>query len=366
MKGRERFLTALNNERPDRLPCQMHHWMTYYLNTYLHGMSDLEAYRYLGMDPVLYRGPDFIYNPSDLSKWEEKFIDLGVDQHGVHHWEKTIITPKGQLHTAGSWDVFTSWVTEMPIKNEGDFELWNEFIPLPEKVDWTPVIEAKKEIGDTGIVRGGFFDFGQGSPWQSFCDYLFATEPAIFMAMDDPDWLHYALKSMLDKKLKVIERAGKFELDLVETGGGGGSCSVISPSMHKEFCLPYDKIQHEAIHNAGCKVVYHLCGKLMDLLQMVVENGADALETMTPPGMGADCDIAKADREVGDKLCFIGGFDQNAGFERGNPSLVRKMVHELFEACQHGGYIVCPSDHFFFGDPENLRAFADAAKECIY
>ena len=37
MTSRERLLAALNNERPDRLPCQVHGWMQYYLDTYLDG-----------------------------------------------------------------------------------------------------------------------------------------------------------------------------------------------------------------------------------------------------------------------------------------------------------------------------------------
>jgi len=35
MTSRERMLTALNNGRPDRLPCQVHGWMPYYLHNYL-------------------------------------------------------------------------------------------------------------------------------------------------------------------------------------------------------------------------------------------------------------------------------------------------------------------------------------------
>jgi uroporphyrinogen decarboxylase len=105
----------------------------------------------------------------------------------------------------------------------------------------------------------------------------------------------------------------------------------------------------------------------MPMLDLVVESGADGLETMTPPAMGGDCDLREASRRVGDKLFFIGGFDQNAGFETGTPEKAREQVYALFEATKdHAGYICCPSDHFFHGDPQCLQAFADAAKECIY
>lgn len=104
----------------------------------------------------------------------------------------------------------------------------------------------------------------------------------------------------------------------------------------------------------------------MPLLDIVALNGADGLETMTPPEMGGDCDLRKADEQVGDKLFFIGGFNQNGGFENGTPEAVRSMVLELFEAARHGGFILSPSDHFFFGNPDNIQTFVDTVRECIY
>ena len=47
----------------------------------------------------------------------------------------------------------------------------------------------------------------------------------------------------------VVVRVG--ELDVVETGGGASSSTVISPKMHDEFCLPYDRDMHRAVHDAG-------------------------------------------------------------------------------------------------------------------
>jgi uroporphyrinogen-III decarboxylase len=87
---------------------------------------------------------------------------------------------------------------------------------------------------------------------------------------------------------------------------------------------------------------------------------------MTPPAMGGDCDLTEANRRVGDKICFIGGFDQNNGFENGSPEIVKEMVQKLFNACPNGGYICSPSDHFFFGNTENIRTFADTCKKCVY
>lgn len=366
MTGRERLLTALHNGKPDRLPCQVHSWMDYYRNTYLNGRDQWEAYDYFGMDPVIYLDPKPVYASDAFQNWKIQREELPTDEEGVRAWRDTVTTPDGELVTEFAANRYTDWVTRLPIQTQEDFEIWNRHVPLPAYMDWGEIVEAKKRLGNRGIVRGSLFDFGQGSPWQSFVGYMRDVEQCIYDTFDEPDWVHGCLNSLLKKKLEVIDRSGKIELDLVECGGGAGSSTVISPAMHEEFCLPYDQKQISAIHGAGAMVVYHLCGGLMPLLEMVTQNGTDALETMTPPGMGGDCNLAEANRRIGDKLCFVGGFDQGLGFERGNPVLVRKMVRELFECCPNGGYIISPSDHFFEGGTENVQAFADAVKECVY
>ena len=366
MTSRERMLTALDNGRPDRLPCQVHGWMKYYLDAHLGGMDWYQAYAKFGMDYAIYVSPEYLYRGDELARWEKRRIALGADPDGNHLWEETIVTPRGSLHRAGSWNAFTGWETEHLIKSERDFDLWDEFLPLPCAADMRIVREARERLGDKGVVRSHPFSPGQGSPWQSFCT-LFGTERAILLGMDEPDTLHRMLEAIVKKTLRVTELWAGTPADMVETGGGAGSNTVISPAFHREFCLPYDRRQHAALHEAGVKIVYHLCGGLMHLLDIVAENGADGLETMTPPSMGGDCDLREASRRVGGKLFFIGGFDQSAGFERGTPDAARKLVHDCFEATKdHAGYILAPSDHFFFGDPRNLQAFADAAKACAY
>jgi hypothetical protein len=364
--SRERMIIALENGRPDRLPCQVHGWMDYYLKAILGGMDWWQAHARFGMDYAMYVEPDYIYSDASLARWQVSRRDLGTAEDGSLLWEETITTPKGDLHRLGAANQFTSWDTELLIKNEDDFALWREFSPLPSGIDFTAIRRTKDRLGDKGIIRSHPFSPGQGSPWQSFC-YLVGTEPAIMMAIDTPDFVHHALEAILQQTLAVTETWKGIPSDMVETGGGAGSNTVISPAMFEEFCLPYDRREHEALHAAGVKIVYHLCGGVMKMLDLVTKNGADGLETMTPASMGGDCVLAEASRRVGDRLFLIGGFDQNAGFERGTPRKVREMVHECFEATKdHAGYIIAPSDHFFFGDPQNLQAFADACRECVY
>lgn len=366
MTSRERLLTAISNKKPDRLPGQVHSWMPYYLNTYLGGCDQYEAYERFGMDMVIYTGPEWKYDERDLANWQVDRKNMGTDSRGTTTWEDTITTPAGKLHYTGASNEFTMWDVEHLIKTKEDFEIFNKYFPVPIGVDGTQVKKDLDKVGDRGIVRGIIWCYGQMGAWQSFT-CLVGTEPAIMWAIDDPDWVHYVEQSLVDKQLKTIAMMpGEVPFDLIELGGGAGSNTVISPKMHEDFCVPYDKQHVDALHKGGYKVVYHLCGGLMKVLDLVVANGADGLETMTPPSMGGDADLAKANDLVGDKLFFIGGFDQNRGFEKGTPEIVRQMVKELHKCCPDGGYICSPSDHFFFGDPANIQAFADAVKECTY
>jgi uroporphyrinogen decarboxylase len=366
MNSRERMLTALNNGRPDRLPCQVHGWMPYYLQHYLGGMDWWQAYEKFDMDFAIYQGPNYLYDEKAFVNWEEKRTDLGMDHNGNRCELLEITTPSGVLRKKMAHTDVTTYDTEYLLKNLRDFEIWNKHYPVPVGIDFSGLQATRDRLGDRGIIRSHPFSPGQGSPWQSFC-YLYGTENAIFLGMDEPDTLHYILEEIVKKTLRVTEMWIGTPADMVEVGGGAGSSTVISPAFYRKFGLPYDQRQNALFHEAGVKVVNHFCGGLMPMLNLVMESGADGLETMTPPSMGGDCDLREASRRVGDKLFFIGGFDQNAGFERGTPTEARRLVIECFEATKdHAGYILCPSDHFFHGDPACIQAFADAAKECTY
>lgn len=368
MNSRERLLTAINNKKPDRLPCQVHSWMPYYLDKYLEGIDQWQAYEKFGFDYVIYNGIKHIFDERDLAHWKAETVESNVDSAGIIKIEYIYKTPKGFLHLKQGANEYTTFDTEHLVKNKKDFEIFAEYWPIPVAIDCSNVKNDKKKLGDKGIMRtyGINYFYGQISPWQSLC-FLMGTEKTIMTAMDDAQWVHYALNVLLQKALKVIQICHGCPIDLIEVGGGAASNTVISPAMFERFCLPYDKIQVEALHKIGGKVVYHLCGGMMKMADMVIETGADGLETMTPPSMGGDCDLACASEKWGDKLFFVGGFDQNAGFENGTPEDARRLVRECFEATKNrGGYIISPSDHFFHGSPENIQAFVDEVKKCCY
>ena len=44
MTSKERIYTVLSRGKPDRIPATIHCWMPYWLNNYLNGKDQLEAF----------------------------------------------------------------------------------------------------------------------------------------------------------------------------------------------------------------------------------------------------------------------------------------------------------------------------------
>jgi uroporphyrinogen decarboxylase len=371
MTSRERLLLALNKEKPDRLPASVHQWQPYHLHTHMGGATDLEAFRRVGLDAQIQYFEEmaqFWLVDADFRKlnsrgWrdEARVISADPDNRLVHH---TISTPEGALTYKTAGDRKTTWITEYLIKRDEDIRLIDRYMPVP-RLDLAPVARKYEEVGDAGILRG--FVWGdQGGCWQhAAC--LYDIQALIVATFDKPAWVHELLRILLDKKLQFIESMKGARFDLVETGGGSASSTLVSPALHREFCLPYDRRMHDALHDLGFKAVYHTCGGTLGIEEMIVANGADASETLAPISIGGNQEPWELKNKLGKRLALIGGLDQHNTLTVGSPEAIRRAVRRLFETVgQDGGYICSASDHFFETPVENLTTFADAARECVY
>jgi uroporphyrinogen-III decarboxylase len=200
---------------------------------------------------------------------------------------------------------------------------------------------------------------------------MFGTEHAIMLVNDEPEWAHATLRRIAEHKAAYVanEMQGA-RYDLVEHGGGTASCTVISPKMFSEFCMPYDRIVIDALHAAGHKVVYHTCGGMRRILDRIPANGTDVSETLSPPGVGGnigEADRTRVKRELGSMVALIGGIDQHHHLTLGPPAEVERAVENCFATYGvGGGYICSASDHFFDAPVANLVAMAKAGERCRY
>jgi uroporphyrinogen-III decarboxylase len=383
--SRERLLTAIQGSRPDRLPVTTHHVMQYFLDHYMGGATKDEFFDHFGFDPILWtvphRGNPEAGEYPDPSQGEVGFLEsrrISTADWCIE-WEELpdpeyrtlryrFITPKGTLSMVLQSNVHTSWVSEYLIKDKRDIDLIGEYATAP-KCDVEAVNLAADRMADRGIVRGHIpcFDvFGQPGTWQDAA-CIVGIEKLILAAYDDPEWVHELL-AILQRRKKVFLRSMEgARYDILELGGGDGSSTVISPRLFEEFVAPYDSELIALAHEVGQRISYHTCGGMMPLLELIAGMGPDAMETFTPPAMGGDTDLREAKRRIGDRVCMIGGFDQFHFFTGCTPDQTRAEVRRCFkEAGTGGGYVICPSDHFFDADLELIQAFVDEAHRCTY
>lgn len=360
MTSKERLMLAVNGEKPDRMPASIHQWQTYHLENFMGGITDLEAFRKVGLDAQIQYEET---GTTSSNTWRDEITVLcdGPDKKITHHM---IQTPDGSLSFKTEGDKKTTWITERLIKRDEDIYLIEKFNPVP-KLDLDAVSARYDEVGDSGILRG--FVWGdQGGCWQhAAC--LYDITDLIMATYDKPDWVHELLRVLLEKKLRYIESMKGARFDLVETGGGAGSSTVISPKIFKEFCLPYDREMHAALHDLGFKVTYHTCGGTVGIEEDIVATGADVSETLAPPSVGGNQEPWEFKQKVGNRMALIGGLDQFNVLTAGSEETIREKVFELFSKVgKDGGYICSTSDHFFETPTDNLMAFARAVWNCVY
>ena len=361
MTSKERMMLALRREVPDRVPATVHQWQAYHLEKYLKGIDPISAFRRFGLDAAIICFP---IDEPQTPDWRRQVVETrNADGNIIQNI--TVTTPEGTLTETIEISPITQWFTGHPIKRPEDVDLIDKYMPVP-RLDREALAREYDRLGDDGILRG--FIWGvQGGCWQHAAAW-YGLEPLIMATFDNPDWVHHFLRVLQKKKMQFIaESLPGAKYDLMETGGGAASSTCISPDIHREFCLPYDREQHDALHALGFPCVYHTCGGMMAILDRIVENDCDASETLTPPGMGGDARHAEIKQRIGGEVCLIGGMNQFQILDCGTPELIREEVHRLFaDLGADGGYMMSPSDHFFETPPENLQCYADAAKDCRY
>ena len=373
MTPKERMLTALMRGKPDRLPATIHQWQDYHLKTFMGGVDALEAYKVCGLDASIqyweamgqFWIPDAEKFVVSVPDWRDdaELVDADPLHRVVHH---TVSTPGGTLTYKTEANDRTTWITEYLIKRLEDVGLIAKYMPVP-RLSKDAIAREYERVGDEGILRG--FVWGdQAGCWQHAC-CLMNLQDMVLAGIDDPAWLHSLLRALMDKKLRFIEDSlAGARFDIIETGGGAGSDTVISPGFHREFCLPYDREMHQALHAVGHKAAYHTCGGMMHILDQIIENECDASETLSPPGVGGNISEPALVRDFyAGRIAMIGGMDQFNVLTEGSHEAIRQEAFRLFEGFgRDGGYVMSASDHFFDTPVENLKAFGDAARECGY
>ncbi len=371
MTSRERFMTAIRNEQPDRvpvcpdisnmIPCRLTgkpFWDIYYHEDPPLWRAYLDALDYFKFDGwVNYGGVTF--QTKTQIEHEEKVISRTDDRMVVgHRWR----TPAGELTQEVTFyrgDPGTH--TRKMIKDlEEDFPKIRYFFEEPTGYDDSLFREIRRRAGEKGIAC-----LGCGTPgFHSYFWYFDGGLEAVTYAYYDHAEIMEEFRELMHRRyVKQCEMLCEIKPDCICTGGSG-SITLQSPEIWRQHSLRTLKEICRLATEAGVLTMVHSCGKERELVKACVSetelNCVNPLE-VTPMG---DCDLAELKQSFGDRICLMGNLHTTDVMLKGRPEDVSRAAKKAIDdAAAGGGFILSTGDQCGRDTPdENIFKLIEVAR----
>jgi len=183
--------------------------------------------------------------------------------------------------------------------------------------------------------------------------------------MLNPHKIHAILDEITENFAQVASKLASFDIDILILGDdvGAQKSMIMSPQIWRTFLKPrLAKIINAAKKvKSGRFVFYHSDGYIEPIIPELIEIGVDILNPIQPECMNP----AKFKREYGKYLIFFGTVGIQSTLPRGSPEDVKNEVKERIKTVgKDGGLILSPA-HLINPDVpwENIVAFFEAADE---
>jgi uroporphyrinogen decarboxylase len=379
MNSRERLLTALNHQEPDRIPFDLGSTQV----TGIHVVAYRNLRAFMGLPPVEPRLCDTI---QQLALPDDDVLErLGVDVRGLfplnsHNWN-VVVVDAGE-----AWEYTDEWgITHRRPKPDG---LYYSAVrhPLsqaafsaddigrhawPDTGDPQRIAGLRQQAlayraqGQAVVLKGvlaGIFEMAQRVRGMEACLMDMAADEASACALFD---------RLLDLKLTFWEMALPQLADGVDVLAEGDDygtqvSQLIAPAMFRKLLKPRLKVLFERLKRLApqAKLFFHSCGNVRPLLPDFIELGVDILNPVHIRATGMEPAALK--RDFGRDVAFWGGgVDTQGVLPNGTPQEVRDDVRRNVEALAPGGGYVFNTVHNIQADvpPGNIIAMWEALHE---
>lgn len=343
MTPRERFIAAVRNQIPDRVPvCP---WLTSAFFSDYYGIDHLAWYRdqeiqLKAMLEFYTRYPDMQYFPGFRASAGSSAEASGLGCE--------IETPEGQSpHALPVIEDITRDVKKFKVSDP----YHDGRLPgILEKYAW-----LSEQLPKNGFeVTAGFLH----APFD-VASLVHNLEDLMMDLIDHPAEIHQMLEIIAESCIAYMQAqwdvvGGTLVQVMIADDVGG----MLSPPQWWEFSGQYIKKVLDAAPE-GVFTIVHNCLKTDHILDMYPDTGADALQ------MDPEIDLADVKRRIGDRMALIGNLHQLKTLEHGTPEEVeaecRDMIHK---GAPGGGYILSASGCLSRETPlENLDAMVAAAEK---
>lgn len=379
MNSRERVLTALAHQEPDRVPIDLGGTVvsTIAIPTYA------ALRRHLGLPDKLIETLEFV---QQVARVDEDVMDrLGVDVIPV--FANPPDAPPPALATAPDGTVSFQDDFGATLKKPAGCHYfdWQEF-PLPEpslaalaRMPWPNPADPGRYRGlrqRVQALRAGSERalFGMAPCGHDLFNQLFRVrgmENGLMDLVAEPEFAEAFFDRLCDtictaQTLFLQEVGDLIDVHFAADDLAGQSGPLISPDLWRRLIKPRQaRILATIKAHTRAPVFYHSCGAVTEFLHDLIEIGVDILNPVQVSASGMDTATLK--RKYGRKLSFWGGgCDTQAVLNRGTPEQVRQEVRfRIRDLAPGGGFVFNPVHNIQpHVPPENVAELFASALDC--
>jgi len=336
MTKRERLLAVLSGKIPDRVPINL-----YELNDNGRNPWNMTEPSYKRLMEVILEKTEcmpFWYPKVEREEYKPS-ASISYDEGEFHVTRTTLPTPLGDLTTTTKFTptVQTTWTTEHLLKNKDDVR---KYLSLPHKVVRVDASSHKaldEYVGDRGVTLCDIAD--------PLCDLASMFEMGDFtvFAMEEPELARTICDVEFEKIMTVLSAS-------LEQGAGPiyriygpeyATPPYLPPTAFRELVYPYLKEMAALMHRHGVYCRVHCHGNIRQVLDMIVDAGADAIDPAEDYPSG---DISM--REIKEKYphLTIFGNMQLKYLEQESEDQIADRVKDMMAQAKEGGhYVLLPT-----------------------
>jgi uroporphyrinogen-III decarboxylase len=342
MTSKERVLTAMRRQQPDRVPINMRG-----VQVWNQGWVDSRDPSYRPVIEAVREHCDLICTSGVGGDWHyllttaaNQMLETQLIDQGEWTIVRTFVhTPQGDLFQ----DIWESRIGHLPLVRKHFLETPEDaarFLSIPY-VKPTYNLTRYRELCEAWPDNLVLLGLPQ-APEMVFD--IMGTETLAYWWVEHRDLL-FTLRDALQQRV----------LDLLDTVLGMGAGPLLgcngsedmAPPMHaaatyREFALSAFPEMTARVHAKGCLLHVHCHNRVNALLEDFVAAGWDAVHPLEPPPMG-DVVLSEAKRRVGRDLCLEGNIQIGDLYGAPTETEVQHVEEALAAAKSGGGFILCPS-----------------------
>lgn len=372
MQPRERVLSALHHQEPDRVPTALGGGPYGIVDDlYLRLVQDLD----LGAPVQLFR------SGHSISYMDDRLLErLGTDMR--YCWPGLL--PNSPVLPGEDIDTFYDsygqvWKRALPYYYTGpgileqatSLEDIERLVRWPDLADprWTAgLAERARTLHENTNYFVTMRMVASHGPFQTACD-LRGTENFLMDLTLRPEFALALLEkvtSAIGGLLRLAMQAGGRWFDMIELPGddyAGNTSTIISPRMFRQFIQPClaKLIATIKEYNPDTAIMLHSDGAITRLLPDIIDLGVDVIHPLEPlPAT----DIPAVKAEFGDRVTFLGGIDISHAMPGSTEEVVQEVKRRISQLAPGGGYILAPSNHLQADvPPENVVTLFETARQ---